>query len=68
MSNIEKSPTSESEFTVFKEAAANAIKSWVENSTPPGIIEHVGTREVVEDFNQIRLALGYNQIHWLGGS
>ncbi|KAK5047507.1 hypothetical protein LTR84_006604 [Exophiala bonariae] len=61
-------PASQDEFEASKAASATAIQSWIEASSPPGIIKYVGTREVVEDFNQIREALGYEKIHYLGGS
>jgi pimeloyl-ACP methyl ester carboxylesterase len=44
------------------------FESWVHLSTPPGIIDHVGTREVVQDYDMIREALGYDKIHFLGAS
>jgi hypothetical protein len=52
----------------MKTASANAIKSWIDLSSPPGIIEHVGTREVVQDYEQARKALGYEKISFLGAS
>jgi hypothetical protein len=44
------------------------FQSWVNLSTPPGIIEHVGTRAVVQDYEMIRRALEYEKIHFLGDS
>ncbi|KAH0846036.1 alpha/beta-hydrolase [Fonsecaea pedrosoi] len=61
-------PTSQDEFNTAKEIAAAAIQSWVDSSSPPGIVGHVGTREVVQDYNQIRQALGYEKIHFIGAS
>ncbi|KAL6241664.1 hypothetical protein RBB50_011446 [Rhinocladiella similis] len=61
-------PTSQAEFNDAKETAAAAIQSWIDSSLPTGIIGHVGTREVVQDYNQIRQALGYEKIHFLGAS
>ncbi|OQU95518.1 hypothetical protein CLAIMM_01707 [Cladophialophora immunda] len=61
-------PTSQTEFDDVKETAAAAIQSWIDSSLPTGIIGHVGTREVVQDYSQIRQALGYEKIHFLGAS
>ncbi|KIW91189.1 uncharacterized protein Z519_08084 [Cladophialophora bantiana CBS 173.52] len=61
-------PTSQAEFENVREIAAAAIQSWVDSNLPHGIIGHVGTREVVQDYNQIRQALGYDQVHFLGAS
>ncbi|KEF62526.1 uncharacterized protein A1O9_00499 [Exophiala aquamarina CBS 119918] len=61
-------PASQDEFDDRKAVSAAAIQSWIDSSSPPGIIQHIGTREVVQDFNQIREALRYEQIHYLGGS
>ena len=44
------------------------LESFIARSTPLGIIEHVGTREVVEDYEMIRQALGYEKINFLGCS
>jgi pimeloyl-ACP methyl ester carboxylesterase len=37
-------------------------------SQPSGILHFIGTREAVQDWEQLRLALGYDKIHWLGAS
>ena len=42
--------------------------SWEDSSSPPGIIQFVGTREVVQDYESIRAALGYDKINFLGCS
>ena len=52
----------------MKAIAANATNSWIEMSSPPGIIQHVGTREVVQDYEMVRKALGYEKINFLGAS
>ncbi|KAH8654995.1 hypothetical protein BGZ60DRAFT_546624 [Tricladium varicosporioides] len=61
-------PTTKVEFDAIKSASTAAIQSWIDNSSPPGIIEHVGTREVVQDYELVRQALGYERIHFLGDS
>lgn len=37
-------------------------------SSPPGIIQYLGTREVVQDYEMVRKALGYEKINFLGAS
>jgi pimeloyl-ACP methyl ester carboxylesterase len=44
------------------------IESFITSSSPPGIMDHVGTYEVVRDYEMIRKALGYDKIHFLGSS
>lgn len=44
------------------------IQSWIDLSSPPGIIEHVGTREVVQDYEMVRRALGYDKVNFVGAS
>ncbi|KAE8449055.1 hypothetical protein EG329_008643 [Mollisiaceae sp. DMI_Dod_QoI] len=61
-------PTTQSEFDAIKNVSATAIQSWVDNSSPPGIILHVGTKEVVQDYEQVRRALGYEKINFVGAS
>ncbi|TVY51007.1 putative hydrolase [Lachnellula cervina] len=61
-------PTNQTEYDIVKNASATVIQSWIDNSSPPGIIEHVGTREVVQDYEMVRRALGYEKINFLGAS
>jgi hypothetical protein len=44
------------------------FQSWIDSSTPAGIVQYAGTKEVVEDYEKIRQALGYDQINFLGMS
>jgi hypothetical protein len=62
------SPTTEEEFNATRSYSSAFIQSWIDSSTPPGIIEYVGTKEVVQDFEQIRKALGYEKINFIGSS
>lgn len=52
----------------MRNASAVVIQSWIDNSSPPGIIDHVGVTEVVQDYEMARRALGYEKINFLGGS
>jgi hypothetical protein len=64
----ENSPTDQATYDEWQAASANVVKSWIENSSPPGIVEFVGQREIVQDYESIRHALGYEKINFLGGS
>ncbi|KAI1120119.1 hypothetical protein F5Y10DRAFT_290288 [Nemania abortiva] len=59
-------PQSQAEFNTYRQASAAMFQSWVDSSSPPGIIAHVGTKEVVQDFEQIREALGYDKVSFIG--
>ncbi|KAK3056985.1 hypothetical protein LTR09_002023 [Extremus antarcticus] len=61
-------PTNAVEYHTFEANAARMFRSWEQLSSPPGIIKHVGTAEVVQDFESIRNALGYETIHFLADS
>lgn len=61
-------PTSQAEYDAVQETSKAIFQSWEDLSTPPGIIQHVGTREVVQDYERIREALGYETINFLGAS
>ncbi|THW63024.1 hypothetical protein D6D19_09720 [Aureobasidium pullulans] len=61
-------PTTPNEYRVFQEASATVVQSWIDLSSPPGIIAHVSTREVVNDYEMVRKALGYAKINFLGAS
>jgi len=43
-------------------------QSWTNLTTPADLVHHMGTREVVQDYEQIRIALDYEKIHFLGAS
>lgn len=43
-------------------------QSCIDLSSPPGIVGHVGAQDIVEDFESIRLALGYDKVSLLGTS
>jgi hypothetical protein len=47
--------------TSFLDAAAR-------DSTPVGILEHVGTKEVIQDWDTMRAALGYEKVSFAGVS
>ncbi|KAI1346989.1 hypothetical protein F5Y01DRAFT_319158 [Xylaria sp. FL0043] len=59
-------PQNQTEFDIYRQASAAMFQSWIDSSSPPGIIGHVGTKEVVQDFEQIRKALGYDKVSFIG--
>ncbi|KAI0968914.1 hypothetical protein F4678DRAFT_481752 [Xylaria arbuscula] len=59
-------PQNQTEFDIYRQASAAMFQSWINSSSPTGIIEHVGTKEVVQDFEQIRKALGYERVSFIG--
>ncbi|KAJ9615006.1 hypothetical protein H2200_001080 [Cladophialophora chaetospira] len=61
-------PTTQAEFDNFKNLSASAVQSFIQLSTPPGILQHVGTREIVQDYEIIRRSLGYEKINFVGSS
>ncbi|KAJ7061501.1 Alpha/Beta hydrolase protein [Mycena amicta] len=61
-------PSTQAEFDQYQSATSNFIQSCVQNSSPPGIVQHVGTAEVIQDWDAIRAALGYEQAHFVGVS
>ncbi|KAF8209455.1 Alpha/Beta hydrolase protein, partial [Mycena galopus ATCC 62051] len=52
-----------SEFDEYQTAVGNFIQSCADNSTPAGILQHVGSADVIQDWDAIRAALGYEQVH-----
>lgn len=48
--------------------AATYAQSCIAGSTPAGILEFVGTAEVVKDWDLVRAALGYEKVNYLGYS
>lgn len=59
-------PTTQSAFDATKAASAAFIKDVEQWSTPPGIVHYVSTKEVSKDYEQIRIALGYEKVNFLG--
>jgi len=62
------SPTSDEEYAAYQKAMSNFISACTRDSTPAGIMEHVGTKEVIQDWDIVRAALGYDKIHFAGMS
>ncbi|KAJ7635348.1 hypothetical protein FB45DRAFT_911320 [Roridomyces roridus] len=61
-------PSTEAEFDQYHAAMSKLFSSCGKNSTPKGIMNHTGTFEVVQDWDSIRAALGYEKVHFAGVS
>ncbi|KAH8885479.1 hypothetical protein GQ53DRAFT_728953 [Thozetella sp. PMI_491] len=61
-------PNNDTEFEAMREASAAFFQSWIDSSSPPGIIQFLRTEEVVQDYEQIRRALNYDKINYIGMS
>ncbi|MCJ1395709.1 hypothetical protein MMC18_008595 [Xylographa bjoerkii] len=66
VSNILQSfPRNQSTFDAVKASSAAFIKDIELWSTPPGIVQYISAREVAHDYEQIRIALGYEKVNFL---
>ncbi|KAJ6540359.1 hypothetical protein B0H19DRAFT_959657 [Mycena capillaripes] len=61
-------PTSQIEFDQYQAAMTNFISAAIKDSTPPGIMQHVGTIEYIQDLDSLRAALGYEKLNFAGVS
>ncbi|KAJ6455907.1 Alpha/Beta hydrolase protein [Mycena vitilis] len=61
-------PTSQAEFDQYQAAMKNFVSAAINDSTPAGIMEHVGTVEVIQDWDAVRAALGYEKASFAGPS
>jgi hypothetical protein len=62
------SPSNEASFKSYQATVATYAQSCIDNSTPKGIVAHIGTHETVQDWNSLREALGYEWFHFLAVS
>jgi hypothetical protein len=60
------SPKSQAEFDQYQAAMTNFISAAIRDSTPPGIMQHVGTIEYIQDLDSLRAALGYEKLNFEG--
>ncbi|KAF7295808.1 hypothetical protein HMN09_01123700 [Mycena chlorophos] len=56
------------EFEAYHEAVSNFIHSCVPNDAPAGYMNHLNTEELVQDYDAIRAALGYEVIDFVSVS
>ncbi|KAJ7263633.1 hypothetical protein B0H12DRAFT_1012205 [Mycena haematopus] len=61
-------PSSQAEFDQYQAAMTNFYTAAIRDSTPPGIMQHVGTTEVIQDWDSMRAALGYEKVSFAGVS
>ncbi|KAJ7631580.1 hypothetical protein DFH06DRAFT_1479849 [Mycena polygramma] len=61
-------PTSQAEFDQYQTAMHNFFSAAINDSTPAGIMEHLGTVEVIQDWDTVRAALGYEKVSFAGVS
>ncbi|KAF8212608.1 Alpha/Beta hydrolase protein [Mycena galopus ATCC 62051] len=59
-------PSSQAEFDQYHAAMTNFYNAAIKDSTPPGIMQHVGTTEVIQDWDTMRAALGYDTVSFAG--
>lgn len=64
--SIKLSPSTESEFDAFQASVRTYAQTCIDRSTPPGIVQLIGTSEVVQDWDRVRAALGYDTMHHFG--
>jgi hypothetical protein len=62
------SPTSQDEFDQYQAAMTNFLSAAIKDSTPAGIMNHLGTIEVIQDWDSVRAALGYEKVNFAGVS
>ncbi|KAJ7246158.1 hypothetical protein B0H12DRAFT_768573 [Mycena haematopus] len=61
-------PTSQAEFNQYQAAMSNFYAAAIKDSTPAGIMQHLGTTEVIHDWESMRTALGYETVSFAGVS
>ncbi|KAJ7679887.1 alpha/beta-hydrolase [Mycena rosella] len=55
-------PSTQDEFDQYQAAMKNFYAAATRDSTPPGIMNFVGSKDVVQDWDAMRAALGYEKI------
>ncbi|KAJ7721431.1 hypothetical protein DFH07DRAFT_907013 [Mycena maculata] len=55
-------PTSQDEYDQYQAAMTNFYAACTNNTTPAGIMEHIGTIENIQDWDSVRAALGYDKV------
>jgi hypothetical protein len=63
-----RSPVDEASFAAYQQSVAAYAQSCVAGSSPPGIVAHVGTQEVAQDWNTLMTALNYTKMNFLSVS
>ncbi|KAJ7686265.1 hypothetical protein B0H17DRAFT_1013620 [Mycena rosella] len=55
-------PTSQDEYDQYQAAMTNFYTACTNNTTPQGIMAHIGTVENIQDWDSVRAALGYEKV------
>ncbi|KAF7350563.1 hypothetical protein MSAN_01616000 [Mycena sanguinolenta] len=61
-------PSTQAEFDQYTAAMKNFYEAAIRDTTPPGIMQYVGTTEVIQDWDSMRAALGYEKVSFAGVS
>ncbi|KAJ6528782.1 Alpha/Beta hydrolase protein [Mycena vulgaris] len=61
-------PTSQDEYDQYQAAMTNFYAACTNDTTPAGIMAHIGTVEVIQDWDSVRAALGYEKVSFAGVS
>ncbi|KAJ7167096.1 Alpha/Beta hydrolase protein [Mycena filopes] len=61
-------PSSEDEYDQYQAAMTNFLASCTNNTAPAGIMAHLGTVELIQDWDSVRGALGYDKVNFAGVS
>ncbi|KAJ7748351.1 hypothetical protein B0H16DRAFT_1888449 [Mycena metata] len=54
-------PSSQVEYDQYQAAMTNFYAACTNNTTPVGIMKHIGTVELIQDWDSLRAALGYQK-------
>ncbi|KAF7342619.1 hypothetical protein MSAN_02018700 [Mycena sanguinolenta] len=61
-------PSTQDEFDQYQAAMTNFYNAAIKDTTPPGVIQFVGTTQVIQDWDSMRAALGYEKVSYAGVS
>ncbi|KAF7362951.1 hypothetical protein MVEN_00646400 [Mycena venus] len=61
-------PSTQAEFDQYQAAMKNFIDAAIRDTTPPGIMQHLGAVEIIQDWDLMRAALGYDKVSFAGVS
>ncbi|KDQ19582.1 hypothetical protein BOTBODRAFT_170657 [Botryobasidium botryosum FD-172 SS1] len=61
-------PSNEAEFEAYQAPVRTFAQSCIDQSTPKGIVNNLGTVETARDWDSLRAALSYDKMHFLGES
>ncbi|KAJ6493438.1 Alpha/Beta hydrolase protein [Mycena sanguinolenta] len=59
-------PSTQAEFDQYTAAMRNFYEAAIKDTTPPGIMQHLSTADVIQDWDSMRAALGYEKVSFAG--